>query len=422
MSTTLIPHRVIPGKTLDRAIIVVLALAVGFFAVDKFVLDPARDAAREAIVAEQARGNAVVDAYGDRSIAVLPFVNTSNDPEQEYFSDGVTEEILNLLASVRELRVISRSSSFSFKNKVVDIPAVAEQLDVAHILAGSIRRSGDRVRITAQLIEARTDTHLWSDTFDRTLKDVFETQEEIAQQVVTQLRVELLQDRSLRVRQTDPEAYATHLRARYIRRQNTGAAFEKAIEVYKAALDIDPEYPLAWEGVAEAYVYQALYGFRPVHEAFTLAREAIDNALLIDPQFGAGVAGLGWIAVFYEQDVAKAARYFQRAYELDPTDLEIISGVAFLAESIGMVDTAIAFREYSVSRDPMGPVGHTELAYSYLLAPVAMTTPSGIFAAVLRYSQISLVLTHSLARCWFYRAKSMMGWPKLHRSQATFRD
>lgn len=356
------------GKTLDRAIMVALALAVGVFAVDKFVLDPARDAARETIVAEQARSDAVVDAFGTRSIAVLPFLNMSADPAQEYFSDGITEEILNLLARVRELRVISRSSSFSFKNQDIDIPAVARQLDVAHVLEGSVRKAGERVRITAQLIEARTDTQLWSETYDRTVEDVFDTQADIAEQVVAQLKVELLRGNSLRVRHTDPKAYAAHLRARYVRRQNTGAAFENAIELYQEALAIDPDYPPAWEGLAEAYVYQALYGFRPIDEAFTLAREGINNALAIDPQFGAGVAGLGWIAVFYEQDTAAAARYFKRAYELDPTDLEIISGVAFLAESIGQVDTAIAFREYAVSRDPMGPVGHVELAYSYIIA------------------------------------------------------
>ncbi len=142
------------SKTLDRIIMLVLALALGFFAFDKFVLDPARDATREEAVARQARSDALVESYGDKSIAVLPFVNMSSDPEQEYFSNGISEELLNLLTRIPQLRVISRSSAFSYKGKDIDIPTMAEQLNVAHILEGSVRKSGNRVRITAQLIEA----------------------------------------------------------------------------------------------------------------------------------------------------------------------------------------------------------------------------------------------------------------------------
>ena len=220
------------GKKLDRAIIVVLALSLGYFALDKFVLDPARDAIREESVAQQARSEALVESYGDKSIAVLPFVNMSSDAEQEYFSDGISEELLNLLAKIPELRVISRSSSFSYKGKEVSIPIVAEQLNVAHILEGSVRKTGNRVRITAQLIEARSDTHLWSETYDRTLDDIFATQDEIAAEVVEQLKVTLLSNDAPKVRQTDPAAYALFLQARHIRLQGSGEAYEKARQLY----------------------------------------------------------------------------------------------------------------------------------------------------------------------------------------------
>ena len=354
------------GKKLDRAIIVVLTLALGYFAIDKFVLDPARDAKREETVARQARGDALVEAYGDKSIAVLPFVNMSSDAEQEFFSDGISEELLHLLASIPELRVISRSSAFFYKDKDIDIPTVAEQLDVAHILEGSVRKSGNQVRITAQLIEARSDTHLWSETYDRTLDDIFATQDEIAAEVVEQLKLTLLGSAAPRMRQTDPDAYALFLQARHFRLQATPDAYEKAQQLYQQALGIDPGYPPAWEGLAEIYVFQALYGLRPVDEAYRLAREAINKALAIDPQFGVGVAGLGWIAILYDHDTVAAARHFQRAYALNPTDLDVISGVSYLAESIGRLDTAIAFEEYAVARDPMGPVGHFDLASVYL--------------------------------------------------------
>jgi TolB-like protein len=168
------------GKKLDRVIIVLLALALGYFAVDKFVLDPARDVELVEETAQQARSEALVESYGDKSIAVLPFVNMSADPEQDYFSDGISEELLNLLAQIPDLRVISRSSSFSFKGKDIAVPEVAQQLHVAYVLEGSVRKAGDRVRITAQLIEARSDTHLWSQTYDRTLDNIFAVQDEIA--------------------------------------------------------------------------------------------------------------------------------------------------------------------------------------------------------------------------------------------------
>lgn len=142
--------------------------------------------------------------------------------------------------------------------------------------------------------------------------------------------------------------------------------YEKALQLYLEALAIDPDYPPAWEGLAEMYVFQALYGFRPVNEGYRLAREAINKALAIDPDFGVGVAGLGWVAVLYDHDSAAAAKHFERALMLSPTDLDVISGVAYLAESMGRLDIAIAFKEYAVARDPMGPVGHFELAATYL--------------------------------------------------------
>jgi TolB-like protein len=155
-----LPVSVKAGKRLDRMILVVLALALGYFAFDKFVLDPARDAALVEEATQQARSDALVESYGDKSIAVLPFVNMSDDAGNEYFSDGISEELLNLLARIPDLRVIARTSSFAFKGKDLTAREIARELEVAHVLEGSVRKAGDRVRITAQLIEARSDTHL----------------------------------------------------------------------------------------------------------------------------------------------------------------------------------------------------------------------------------------------------------------------
>ncbi|MFQ5981831.1 MAG: tetratricopeptide repeat protein, partial [Woeseiaceae bacterium] len=348
------------------AIIVFLTLALGYFAFDKFVLDPTRDAKREQTVAQQARSDALVESFGDKSIAVLPFVNMSTDAEQEYFSDGISEELLNLLTKIPELRVISRSSAFSYKGKDIDIPTIAEQLNVAHVLEGSVRKAGNQVRITAQLVEARSDTHLWSETYDRTLDDIFATQDDIAARVVEELKLTLLRNDALSVRKTDPEAYALFLQARHIRLQNKPEAFETALQLYQQALTIDPDYPPALEGLAEIYVYQGLIGVRPPDEAHRHAREAIDRALAVDPDSGVGAAGLGWLAILYDHDMVASARHFERALMLDPTDLDIIDGVAYLAEALGRLDTAVAFKEYAVARDPAGPVGHFDLAIAYL--------------------------------------------------------
>ena len=166
------------GKKLNRMILIVLALALTYFAFDKFVLDPSRDQSKVETARQEGRSEALAESYGDKSIAVLPFVNMSSDPDQEYFSDGISEELLNLLSKIPEMRVISRSSAFSYKGKDIDIPTIAAQLNVTHVLEGSVRKSGNQIRITAQLIEARSDTHLWSETYDRSLDDIFALQDE----------------------------------------------------------------------------------------------------------------------------------------------------------------------------------------------------------------------------------------------------
>ena len=211
------------GKKLDRVIMGVLALALGYFAVDKFVLAPQREQAATEAGRAEGRTESLVKSYGDKSIAVLPFVNMSADKDQEYFSDGISEELLNLLAKIPKLRVISRSSAFSYKGKDVKLAQVAEELNVAHILEGSVRKAGNKVRITAQLIEARSDTHLWSNTWDRELDDIFAVQDEIAAAVVEQLKITLLGE-APKAKEVNPEAYALFLQGRQLRRQNTPEA------------------------------------------------------------------------------------------------------------------------------------------------------------------------------------------------------
>ena len=362
------------GRRLDRVIMVVLAVALGYFAFDRFVLGPQREAVAEARKSaeldqarQQGRSEALIDAYGDQSIVVLPFVNMSDDAGNEYFSDGITEELLNLLARVPGLRVISRTSAFSYKGKDVRLTQVADELNVAHVLEGSVRKAGSRVRITAQLIEARSDSHLWSQTWDLALDDIFAIQEQIAAQVAEHLKVRLL-GQPLQPVETDPQAYALYLQARYLGGQGGAEPYREAITLLEQALAIDPAYAAAWDGLASVYINQASKGLRDWQEGFSRAREASARALEIDPRFAPAHARLGWVAMLFQNDLAQAARHYQRALELAPTNARIIGDAASLLKSLGRLDECIKFDEYVVARDPVNAVGHFNLGGSYLYA------------------------------------------------------
>jgi len=352
------------SKQLDRLIMVVLTLALGYFAFDKFVLDPSRDAAREAEVALQARSDALVESYGDKSIAVMPFADMSPDKDQEYFSDGLAEELINLLAKIPGMRVISRSSAFSFKDQSMDIPSIAKQLQVSHILEGSVRKAGDQVRITVQLIDAASDTHLWSETYDRKLNDIFAIQDEISAQVVAQLKLTLLGS-APSTRQTSPEAFALFLQARYLLDRFTPDSLTSAALFYQQALELDPDYPPALKGLAEIYANQAGWGLVPFQEAIDASRELVNRALAIDPLYADAYSGLGSFAQYYDSDMKSAATFFEKAVELGPNQASIIGDAGVFALNLGRVDQAIALFERQLSLDPVSPTAHEQLAQAY---------------------------------------------------------
>jgi TolB-like protein/Flp pilus assembly protein TadD len=357
----------VTGKRIDRIIMVLMVLALGYFAFDKFVLDPARDDQIVETAHQEGRSEALVESYGDKSIAVLAFVNMSDDASNEYFSDGISEELLNLLAKIPELRVTSRTSAFSYKGKDLKLTEVARELNVAHILEGSVRKAGNQVRITVQLIEARSDTHLWSETYDRRLDDIFAIQDEIAAEVVAQLRVTLL-GAIPTVEETDPKAYALYLQARHLVYQLTPENMARAATLYQQALAISPDYAAAWTGLSIMYTHQADMGLGPNDESYNLAREAAEKALAVNPEYAPGHARLGWITMIYDGDLAAAARHYDRALALAPTDFDILNGAAFLAQCLGHLDVAIALGEYLVTLDPVNPTGYFRLGWIYRFA------------------------------------------------------
>jgi len=304
----------------------------------------------------------------DASIAVLPFVNMSSDKEQEYFADGISEELLNLLAQVPELRVIARTSSFSFKGKDVDIAEIARRLNVANVLEGSVRKSGDKLRITAQLVRASDSSHLWSQTYDRQMADVFEVQDEIAGSVVSELKVKLLGTAPPTSRVTDPQAYSLLLQARASFRQGTAEAVKRSITQFGQALAIDPRYAAAWVDLANAYELEMTNGWRPNEEGNRLARQAIERTLALDPDYVPAHAALGWILIAYDRDYKAGVEHVERAMALEPTNPDAIDSAAYVARRLGRHEPAIALYQYLVARDPFNYIHHSNLAYAYWYA------------------------------------------------------
>jgi len=361
----------VTSRKLNNLITGALVLALAYFVFDKFVLTPGRDAALvEATKQSVSEGAAVeqqTDKEIDRSIAVLPFADMSPDKDQEYFSDGLSEELLNLLAKVPELHVAARTSSFSLKGKDLQISEIGDILKVAHVLEGSVRTAGNRIRVTAQLIQADNGYHLWSETYDRTLDDVFSIQDEIASKVVEQLKITLL-GTAPTVAETDPAAYALLLQARQLGRQKTPEALERSNTLYQQALTIAPDFAAAWVGLSKNYNEQAGSALRPIDEGYRLAREAANKALSIDPDYAPAYASLGNIAMIYDNDPAAAARYLEKALQLDPASLEIIGEAATLVEILGRLDEAIVLLEYVVMHDPVSSQAHANLARSNRVA------------------------------------------------------
>jgi len=350
------PHESIThqtGRKLDFAIIGVLAVAVVLLVTDRFVLHHG--------VNEQA-----AIPIAEHSIAVLPFVNMSEEKSNEYFSDGISEELLNLLAKIPQLQVTARTSSFAFKGKETGIPEIARTLHVAHVLEGSVRKSGNSVRITAQLIKAGTDTHLWSQTYDRKLDDIFAIQDEIAADVVKQLKVTLL-GAAPKVRTTNPEAYALYLQASQLGRQGTAEAYKQSEALYRRVLAIDPHYAPAWTALAENLYHEADQGLLSSKEGYAQAGEAAKKAVEIDPEYALAHARIGWI-VASDNDLAGAAPHFERALALDPSDPDVLRNSATLLAVLGRLDEALALNEVVVRHDPVNVSAIFNLGYYQRMA------------------------------------------------------
>ena len=318
------------------------------------------------------------------SIAVLPFVNMSDDAANEYFADGIAEELLNVLSKIRGLRVASHTSAFSFKGGNVDIPTVARKLNVATILEGSVRKFGKRVRITVQLVQVATDSHLWSETYDRELEDIFAVQDDIAQSVVKELRSALLGEKrdsaasaavkvEVRVAATgrgeNAEAYRLYLQGRSMVGRRTQASVTTGIAHLRQAVDLDPEYALAWAALAYAETIEAgSIGSTPYEEGYRRARKAAERALALEPDVAEGHIALGLVRLGYDWDWVGAEASWRRALELAPGNADVVLSAARIAASLGHLDESITLCQRAIALDPLNAHSHRNFGLSSFYA------------------------------------------------------
>jgi serine/threonine-protein kinase len=352
------------GRKIDRLITIGAVLVAVALIADRLWLTPGDAESQTAQVASDAGTDAtgveaVADSpYPDNSIAVLPFVNMSGDEDNEYFSDGLTEELLNLLAKIGELRVSSRTSSFAYKGKDVNIPTVARELNVAHVLEGSVRKADTRVRITAQLIDVATDAHLWSETYDRQLDDIFAIQDEIARAVVDALKVELLVERgphAASVAPATPDAYLLYLRGKHLYNQGFGdvGVLRQVMAIYESALEADPDYALAYAGMADVYGRLAIEGEVTMAEGYEKSRELVARALALQPDLVEALLALADIQLEYDWDMADAEASYRKALSIRPGDADGLRSYAYFLNTNGRYDEAEALYRRTLEIDPM---------------------------------------------------------------------
>ena len=366
------------AKKLDIAVIILLVFGIGFvvFYDRGAVTPPAAEIPSTAYAGDKAESSPAPDESApeseepeDHSIAVLPFVNLSTDPEQEFFSDGLAESLLHMLAQVRDLRVAARTSSFRFKDHTGDIAEIGEQLKVAHVLEGSVRRAGDTVRVTAQLIKADNGYNLWSGTYDREMDDIFGIQDEIATHVVEALKVALLGETRERISSLDtnnPEAYEEYLRGRQKLAINTHTSLPESRAHFQRALELDPDYVLALISLGQVNLRMSNTGVISSVEAVRRNEPIAERILELDPDSAPARAMSAWRLFFGDATVDKALRAFQEAYELDPDNDFVAEEYARVLDWTGNEARSIAVAKRALQRDPVSPELHMRLAFAHM--------------------------------------------------------
>ena len=412
----------VTGRKLDRVIITFMAAAILILVTDRLMGPEKLEA--PGLVAETAAERPAAEPPTDKpsektsadphSIAVLPFVNMSSDLEQEYFSDGITEEILNRLAGVRGLQVAARTSAFSFKGDNRDVREIAQLLGVANILEGSVRKAGDQVRITAQLIRASDGFHLWSEAYDRKLENIFAIQEDIANQIAGSLEISLSisdQPGDQQAKLVNPEVYDLYLRARALHRQR-GTGLLQAIDLFQQALAIDPDFAPAWAGLSHSYIVVPNYVSREnwlrLGDVLEKSRAAAERALELDPNLPTAMHAMGNNLLF-RYEWARAQEFYLRALELDPDSADIMEDYASLLLDSWQLEAAHRVAKRMVELDPQVPI------FLYTLGIVNHT--SGEFEERDRNVQSALNVNPDLGNVQFWKLSQFLQYRQFDQAR-----
>jgi TolB-like protein/Flp pilus assembly protein TadD len=358
------PSKSITRRTGRKIVAVTIALAV--VAAGLFVYQLVRPKSTPT----PRQSEAATVAIQDKSIAVLPFDNLSRDPDNAYFCEGVQDEILTRLAKVADLKVISRTSTQHFKSAPDNLPQIAKQLGVAHILEGSVQKASDQVRVNVQLINALTDAHLWADTYDRKLTDIFAVESEIAKTIAETLQARLSGSEKSSLAKTptvNPEAYELYLRGKFFAEKRTGADLRKSIEYYDQAIAKDPGYPLAYVGLADSHLLLSAYGATAPKESVTPARAALKKALDLDDSLAQAHASSGLLATL-ELDLHRSISELERAIQLNPNYATAHHWIALPLMSIGQFDRGIAEGKRAIELDPLSLIINADLCWVYFNA------------------------------------------------------
>jgi len=352
------------GKQLNRGIIVILSVAVVFLLTDKFrsspqgsgSISPEKEVSTEIIAPKKTARN---PAAVEKSVAVLPFINMSDDQQNEYFSDGISEELLNVLVRVKGLRVPSRTSSFSFKGSRKKLSDIGKELHVDHVLEGSVRKDAGRIRVTAQLIEVNTDTHLWSETYTRELNDIFAVQDEIAHAIVGALKITLTGSEQASIGSrptTNVEAYNNYLLGRHLWNQRTSDSLLAAVKPLKTAVEMDAGFGEAWAALADTYVLMPEYNASTISESIPLAHEAIQKALSINPDSARALTTSAYVSFMFDYDLETAHADFQKAIAIEPGYATAHQWYGELLAVESRLDEAVDQFHLAQLADPLAPI------------------------------------------------------------------
>jgi TolB-like protein/Flp pilus assembly protein TadD len=349
-----------------------------------------------------------------KSVAVLPFVNMSNDPDNEFFSDGISEELLDALVKLAGLRVPSRTSSFAFKGKNVDVIDIGRALNVDHVVEGSVRKSGNQVRVTAQLIDLRTDSHLWSQTYDRELDDIFAVQDEIARGIAQALEIQLglgAGDHLVTQSTSSMQAYELYLRAGQLWQLRRSEAVSNAEAILLRAIELDPDFAQAWARLAAVYMVTSSWSEAELAEKTARAEMAARRALQLTPSLAQPRAVLANIAAG-QQNYAESERLFREAIELEPSDPITHLWYAILLNGLGRQHEASLEYRLAVTLDPLAPIGLSWLAAYHI--------QSGSLSAALDAAQQSMAIGYGYGHILAYQVLARLG--QFDRAEAELRE